>query len=141
MLSLILGFEKVNKVEVDRRTVPNQSIWKSAANAAKLFVTIGLPTGLILAVIVSPIYGLVNGLLFGFASGLLGGRGAGITCIKHFTLRCILWRSGYIPWDYAQFLDYASDRIFLQKLGGGYVFIHRLILEHFAQIELKPVHR
>jgi len=43
--------------------------------------------------------------------------------------------------DYAQFLDYASDRIFLQKVGGGYVFIHRLILEHFAQIELKPVHR
>jgi MFS family permease/energy-coupling factor transporter ATP-binding protein EcfA2 len=141
MLSLILGFERVNEVEVDRRTVPNQSIWKSAANAAKLFLTIGLPTGLILAVIVSPIYGLVNGLLYGLASGLLGGRGAGITCIKHFTLRCILWRSGYIPWDYAQFLDYASDRIFLQKVGGGYVFIHRLMLEHFAQIELKPVHR
>ncbi|MDJ0904037.1 MAG: hypothetical protein QNJ55_35140 [Xenococcus sp. MO_188.B8] len=36
-------------------------------------------------------------------------------------------------WNYARFLDYASDRIFLQKVGGGYIFIHRLLLEHFAQ--------
>jgi hypothetical protein len=66
MLSLILGFEKVNKVEVDRRTVPNQSIWEVSRQCSKVVLTIGLPTGLILAVIVSPIYGLVNGLLFGF---------------------------------------------------------------------------
>jgi hypothetical protein len=55
--------------------------------------------------------------------------------VFHFTLRCILWRSGYIPWNYARFLDYASDRIFLQKVGGGYVFIHRLLLEHFARMK------
>ena len=31
-------------------------------------------------------------------------------------------------------LDYAVDRIFLQKVGGGYRFIHRLLLEHFAEM-------
>lgn len=139
MLSLILGFEKVNDV-VDRRIMPNQSIWNSVANAAKLFAMIGLPTGLLLGVIISPIYGLVNGLLFGLAAALLGGRGAGIVCIKHLMLRCILWRSGYIPWNYAKFLDYAVDRIFLQKVGGGYVFIHRLLLDHFAQMKLEREH-
>lgn len=139
MLSLILGFEKVNNV-VDKRTIPNQSIWNSAANAAKLFAMIGLPTGLLLGVIISPIYGLVNGLLFGLAAALLGGRGAGIVCIKHLILRCILWRSGYIPWNYARFLDYAVDRIFLQRVGGGYVFIHRLLLDHFAQMKLEQEH-
>lgn len=131
MVSLIFGFEKAN--EVDRRTVPNQSIWKSVANTGKLFVTIGLPTGLLLGIIVSPIFGLANGLMFGLASGLIGGRGAGITCIKHFVLRCVLWRSGCIPWNYAKFLDYSANLIFLQKVGGSYVFIHRLLLEHFAQ--------
>ncbi|HEY9633856.1 MAG TPA: TIR domain-containing protein [Coleofasciculaceae cyanobacterium] len=138
MSSLMFGFEKVN--EIDTRTVPNQSIWKSAANAGKLFLTIGLPTGLLLGVIRSPVFGLANGLMFGLASGLIGGQGAGIVCIKHFIVRCILWRSGYIPWNYAQFLDYASDRIFLQKVGGGYVFIHRMLLEHFAEMQPTKLH-
>ncbi|MBD0347321.1 MAG: NACHT domain-containing protein, partial [Coleofasciculus sp. Co-bin14] len=137
MLSLIFGFEKVN--EVDKKTVPNQSIWQSVANSAKLFVVIGLLTGLILGVIENPIFGLVNGLIFGVAAALLGGRGAGIICLKHFTVRCILWRSGYIPWNYARFLDYAADHIFLQKVGGGYVFIHRLLRQHFAEMELTKV--
>ncbi len=149
ILSLIFGFDKNN--EVEQKTVPNQGIWKSAANSGKLFVTIGLLTVLLLGgaglllkatrmdsseimMIVNPAFILVNGLIFGLASALLGGQGAGITCIKHFTLRCILWRSRYIPWNYAQFLDYAVERIFLQKVGGGYIFIHRLLLEHFAQM-------
>jgi len=51
-------------------------------------------------------------------------------------MRCILWQSGCIPWNYAQFLDYASDRIFLRQVGGGDVFIHRLLCEHFAQMKL-----
>ncbi|MCA1995403.1 MAG: NACHT domain-containing protein, partial [Coleofasciculus sp. S288] len=134
MLSLIFGFEKAK--EVDRKTVPNQSIWQSVANSIKLFLAIGLLTGLILGVIENPVFGLVNGFLFGVGAALLGGRGAGIVCIKHFTLRCILWRNGYIPWNYARFLDYASDRIFLQRVGGGYVFMHRLLLEHFAHMTL-----
>ena len=60
----------------------------------------------------------------------------GIACIKHFTLRLILYFNNYIPWNYARFLDYAAERIFLQKVGGGYIFIHRMLMEHFAQMEL-----
>jgi hypothetical protein len=30
------------------------------------------------------------------------------------------------------FLDYAAERIFLRKVGGGYIFIHRLLQEYFA---------
>jgi hypothetical protein len=26
---------------------------------------------------------------------------------------------------------------FLQKVGGGYIFIHRMLMEHFAQMELE----
>jgi hypothetical protein len=51
-------------------------------------------------------------------------------CIQHFILRVMLWRNSSIPWNYTRFLDYATERIFLQKLGGGYIFIHRLVLEH-----------
>lgn len=55
--------------------------------------------------------------------------------LKHLSLRLVLWQSGAIPWNYARFLDYAAERIFLQKVGGGYIFIHRMLMEHFAQME------
>jgi hypothetical protein len=131
--TLIFGFDKIS--EVDRRTLPNQGIWKSAANARILFVTIGLVTGLLIGIVENPLLGLVQGFIVcGLAGALLGGQGSGITCMKHFILRCILWKSGDIPWNYARFLDYATERIFLQRVGGGYIFIHRLLMEHFAQI-------
>src|SRR5947209_3268021 len=40
-----------------------------------------------------------------------------------------------IPWKYAHFLDYATKRILLRQVGGGYTFIHRLLQEHFASLE------
>ena len=52
--------------------------------------------------------------------------------MQHFSLRLVLWLNEYAPWNYARFLDYATDRLFLQRVGGGYRFIHRLIQEHFA---------
>ncbi|MEH2253717.1 hypothetical protein [Nostoc sp.] len=48
----------------------------------------------------------------------------------------ILSFKGNIPWNYDCFLNYATERIFLQKVGGGYIFIHRLLLEHFAQMDI-----
>jgi hypothetical protein len=31
-----------------------------------------------------------------------------------------------------EFLDYAVERIFLYKVGGGYRFIHQLLQDYFA---------
>ena len=61
----------------------------------------------------------------------------GKACIQHFSLRLILYCNNYIPWNYARFLDYAADRILLQKVGGGYIFIHRMLMEHFAEMPLE----
>lgn len=54
--------------------------------------------------------------------GILGGFGyvawliPGFACIQHFVQRFILWKNGYISWNYARFLDYATEFIFLQKV-------------------------
>jgi hypothetical protein len=56
----------------------------------------------------------------------------GLDIIQHYTLRLILWYRGHIPRDCTRFLDYATERIFVRKVGGGYIFIHRLLLEYFA---------
>ncbi len=69
----------------------------------------------------------VLGLFFGFSQ-------AGMAAIQHFALRLILWSHGYIPWNYAAFLDYATDRRLLQRVGGGYRFLHALLRDHFAQM-------
>jgi len=136
LLTLIFGFEKKN--EIDRRTLPNQGICNSISNTRKLFLVVGLVTGILLGVADTPVSGVVNGLIFGMLAALIGGQGSGMVCIKHFTLRLLLWFNGCMPWHAARFLNAACDRIFLQKVGGGYVFTHRLLLEHFARLKSHP---
>jgi predicted membrane metal-binding protein len=59
----------------------------------------------------------------------------GLACIQHIVLRFLLWRSGQLPWNLPRFLDYAAERILLRKVGGGYIFMHRLLLEYFAALD------
>jgi hypothetical protein len=63
-----------------------------------------------------------------FFGSLAGGR----ACLHHFALRLVLWHNNFAPLHYVHFLDYAAARIFLRKVGGGYVFVHRSLLEYFA---------
>jgi hypothetical protein len=43
-----------------------------------------------------------------------------------------------MPPRFVRFLDYAAERIFLRKVGGGYIFVHRLLLEYFASLDDAP---
>lgn len=75
--------------------------------------------------------GFGGGLIVGLITGLFfGGR----TVIRHLTLRYLLLREGHVPWRYADFLDHAAECIFLRKVGGGYIFVHRLLMEYFASL-------
>ena len=77
-------------------------------------------------------WGLVNGAIPALAVGLYCGWAA---YVQHFVLRLLLWWGRLIPFNYAHFLDYAAERILLRKVGGGYIFVHRLLLEYFASLE------
>ncbi|PSB00866.1 hypothetical protein [Merismopedia glauca] len=55
-----------------------------------------------------------------------------MSIIKYINLRIILYFNKFLPWNCTRFLDYATERVLLQKVGSGYVFIHRLLMEHFA---------
>ncbi|MGB6687157.1 MAG: hypothetical protein WBE76_04880 [Terracidiphilus sp.] len=70
------------------------------------------------------------------AGALAWGRLGGLDFLAHYCLRFVLRRCGYIPRDYVRFLNYAASELgFLQKVGGGYVFMHRYLLEYFASSE------
>ena len=81
--------------------------------------------------IAEPVFFWINALLFGSTLFLWFG---GFDVIKHLTLRFILALNDKIPWHYARFLDFVSTRLFLQKVGGGYSFIHRYLMEHFVDL-------
>jgi serine/threonine protein kinase/energy-coupling factor transporter ATP-binding protein EcfA2 len=117
---------------IQKRTTPNQGIWQSAKNMT-FFALIGvISISTIAALIGLP---LISGVAIGFVFGMASP--AGIACLQHFILRIILYYDRAIPWNYARFLDYATQLIFMQKVGGGYIFIHRLLLEHFAMMKVK----
>lgn len=80
-------------------------------------------------------YGWVLAWDFGLLLALLFG---GASLIKHGLLRVLLALTERLPLHLTRFLDHATDLIFLRKVGGGYIFIHRLLLEHFAQMPPKP---
>ena len=128
----LMGGLEISEIEI--KTSPNQGTWASVRNAIVVWLIVGLIGGLTGGLIVGFIGGLIAGLIGGLIAGLNTG---GKACIKHFALRLVFYLyNNYIPWNYARFLDYAADRILLQKVGGGYIFIHRMLMEHFAEMSL-----
>ena len=75
--------------------------------------------------------GLMVGLFFGLLAGLNRG---GSAWIKHYALRLILCLNGHTPFNFIGLLDKCAKLIFLKKVGGGYIFVHRMLLEYFADI-------
>jgi hypothetical protein len=78
-----------------------------------------------------PAIGLL-GLLTGIAVAYFLGA---FNYLTHAVLRYTLYRYGRMPLNYPDFLAYASQLMFLREVGGGYVFHHRLLQDHFAAIE------
>jgi hypothetical protein len=56
----------------------------------------------------------------------------GLAVWRHYLIRCLLPRTHAFPLNAFQFLDDATARILLQRLGGGYRFTHRLLLDSLA---------
>lgn len=126
--------------DIEKRTTPNQGIWRSAVNTGTFAVVGWLIFGLIVVLLKWQLlresistYTIISSGLLGM---LIGAVVPGTACIQHFTLRLLLWRHGHIPWNYARFLDYGTERLFLQRVGGRYRFIHDLLREHFSQMAL-----
>lgn len=72
--------------------------------------------------------GLITGLIFGLVRGLSA-------VIQHYTLRFWLWRTNCLPWKLILFLDEAAERLLLRKVGGSYIFVHRLLLDYFVTLD------
>jgi transcriptional regulator with XRE-family HTH domain/GTPase SAR1 family protein len=85
--------------------------------------------------------GLNGGLSMGIIIGLAGVSLSFLACqiypqVNRLLLRFVLARGGVFPWAQTQFLDECTERMLLQRVGTGYMFVHHLLLDYMA--ELKP---
>jgi hypothetical protein len=150
-VSIVLSLGKGLDHRIDEmKAVPNQGIWRSLINSSVFGTISGIGFALIIQLMIQlslslganiespPNTSRLDGIAPCIAIGcLLGGRAfGGATCIQHLTLRCILYYNTYIPWNYARFLNHATERLFLQRVGGRYRFIHKLLQEHFAAMKI-----
>jgi len=89
---------------------------------------------------------IIFGSLFGMLGKILTGIGFGLTffyiygisaVIQHYTLRLIFAAYDLLPWNIFSFLEYSTELIILRRVGGSYIFVHRLLMEHFAEMEVE----
>jgi hypothetical protein len=60
----------------------------------------------------------------------------GLTVLRHYVIRWLLARHHTFPFRAQAFLDDATARILLRRVGGGYSFIHRRLQDYFADLEM-----
>ncbi|MEM7118485.1 MAG: NACHT domain-containing protein [Chloroflexota bacterium] len=143
---LIVLIRMIKSREVVSRMQPNQGIKLSFRNALKMMMPFGLVGGLIGGLIgilgrglliESLVGGLVGFLISGLLFGLIGYGGTAV--IRHYALRYALYRANILPHPFSDkklvaFLDAMAERLILRRVGGGWIFIHRTLLEYFAEL-------
>lgn len=158
LISGLIGGLSSGMLEKQILIRPNQGIQTSVRNSVSVGLAIWLATGLLFGTgfgaflwlgysnpypgmtpVTGLLYGLLVGLFFGLMRALtIGLSNGGAACIQHAVLRWFIWRAGDAPWNYARFLDYAAEHLLLRKIGGGYIFVHRLLLDYFALLNTTP---
>ncbi len=132
---------------------PNEGIWRSGRSGMTVGLLGCLLFGLFFGLFFALFIALVSGfrfyrLLFALSIGLLSGWFLGLVIgllvalffglgafTKHFFLRFFLSLRGNLPWNLVPFLDEAAERLLLRKVGGSYIFVHRMLLDYFADLE------
>jgi hypothetical protein len=135
LLTVVASF---SERDVDNKVLPNQGIRQSFKNSL-MFAVVSFPFSVILMVFSQNALGfpfrlefvLILASCLPISAALFYG---GATCINHFTIRLILYCNGWLPWNYARFLDYCTERLLLERVGGRYRFIHKMLQDHFAAI-------
>jgi len=63
----------------------------------------------------------------------------GLAVWRHYVIRFLLWHSRAFSGQAPRFLDDACARFLLRRVGGGYSFMHRLLLDYFVATREKDV--
>jgi hypothetical protein len=115
---------------LERTSRPNEGIWLSLRNGVGAAVLFGVVMGLLLTLLSGPEFGLRRLVQFALGAAMAYG---GLNVLNHAILRLLLWQRGDLPRALTSFLDHSAGLVFRHNVGGGYIFIHRLLQEYFAE--------
>jgi NACHT domain len=140
LLSLLLAGLESKQLAERQVFSPNEGIRHSIKNGLFVGLAPGLFAGLFVGLIDKQPDRLGTGLFLGLLVGLGVGQAFGLrAALQHYLLRFWLWRSHLFPLQAVPFLEDATARVLLRRVGGGYSFTHRLLLDYFADLETTPV--
>jgi len=128
LLFFLLGGLNDKRPEIRNR--PNEGMRVAGRNGVQAMIVVAVPAMVVTAVTVNFASGLHTGVMLGLWAGVVHGY---YDICKHLVVRMLLWRKQDTPLHYVRLLDCATDCVLLQKVGGGYTFRHRMLLDHFAK--------
>ena len=103
-------------------------------DTAKISINLGLVVALIVGISISMIIDKSIGIIVGIGVGCGAAFGLGLSdIILHIILRLMLENQNLAPRRYDKFLEHVIERRIMRRVGGSAVFIHRYVLEYFAQ--------
>ncbi|MFE9955018.1 NACHT domain-containing protein [Micromonospora sp. NPDC005299] len=122
----------------DRRELPSPLLRQRLTVMAADLVTLGVCVGVLGFVPVALARGAAEALRFavllgGGTSLLLFTVVAFSPMIEQALVRRRLAREDLVPYPLLPFLDHAVQCLFLRQVGDGYIFVHRELLDHFAE--------
>lgn len=142
------AFKGITPALVKQKTVPNQGMLMSQANALRIGGTLGLSLfGLSFGLSILQnfsgvtsaeprtvwdclIFSIGVGVSTAVCGGLLLG---GWDYLKHQVLKFLLQRSSPLPRDLVGLLEHTCHLNLMKRAGGSYSFFHRLLQDHFAR--------
>ena len=146
-VGLIYGFEPSDS---PTRVEPNQGVRQSLRNAVLVGSVSSIATFSLMGLLIMPAFERAVGIDAVIAAGANPGYAAAIEAVGcvaaslgmifggyavtlHAGLRVVLAATSPIPLLWLPFLDRAVDLGILRRVGGGYIFVHRTMLEYFAE--------
>ena len=129
-----VGLASINPVVVSERKNPGEGISASLKSALQvtLFIT---PIFLLTSSILDGFYQANFKFIFVILATVLPAAfswSGAMTWTQHWTLRWLLSKEGTLPFDLPEWLQKMARSGLLRRAGGGYIFIHRSVLEYFA---------
>jgi hypothetical protein len=140
--------------DMDTKIRPNEGFWRSLRNAAVASAVVGggvwLVSGLLVfitllalvflggasiersIILIAAVSLIVVTPISIVVSIVTGARTGGLFCVSHLWLRLCMWWTRRAPIRYAAFLEETASQLLLRRVGGGYTFTHRILLDYFA---------
>ncbi|MBF0303295.1 MAG: NACHT domain-containing protein [Desulfamplus sp.] len=120
---------------ISNKTTPNEGTKLAIKNASILGIIVFIACALPLPFFPKSLLKLSGIFYFPFLFAILPMiMTGGVFAISHYRIRFFLYLKNDAPLNYVPLLDHACKLIFLQRVGGGYIFIHRFLLEYFADL-------